>query len=109
MYFSVYEVAKANRLDPRELIEFAMANMQEYHVEPHAWGELVVEIEGMNELVRDFSAQFPQHCNLPPDGEDDPHCEWNPLDRFMVDREGKRVWSEGNPKWVKPPPKRRLP
>ena len=111
MWFSVYEVAKARCLDPEQFTAFATKNNSRYGVELHAWGEIVVDASELATLLDDFRAQFPESANVPADGEEDPSCDWQPLDFFKVDAQGKRIWSEGNPKWTPPPPvvKRRLP
>jgi len=111
MYFSVYEVAKSSRLEPKKFTEFALANDMKYGVELHAWGEIVVDSFRMDDLVKDFSRQFEEHCNMPSSEDDDADCPWRPLDVFRVDREGKRIWSRDNPKWKEEPPvvRRRLP
>lgn len=111
MWFSIYEVAKARCFDPEQFTKFATEHSAKYGVELHAWGEIVVDVCEADELCNDFRARFPEYAGMLPDGEADPECEWHPLDIFRVDREGKRVWSEGNPKWKPAPPvvKRRLP
>lgn len=111
MWFSAYEVAKANCLDPKALIGFATKNDQRYGVELHAWGEIVIDALEVGVLLNDFRTQCPDSCNMPTDGASDPNCEWNPPDFFQLNWKGERVWSEGNPKWKEEPPvvKRRLP
>lgn len=111
MWFSVYEVAKAHRVDAGRFTKFATDHMTRYGVELHAWSEIVVDAAEVGALLEAFRAQFPEHCSVPPDGEDDPACLWHPLDFFMVDQTGERIWSKGNPKWKEdtPVPRRRLP
>lgn len=111
MWFSVYEIAKAHCLDPKQFTKFATENCMRYGVELHAWGEIVVDAADMPTLLNDFRTQCPAYANMPPDGDGDPECEWHPLDVFKVDGAGKRIWSQSNPKWKPAPPveKRRLP
>lgn len=111
MWFSVFEVAKAHCLAPQKLSEFAKTHANKYAVELHAWGELVIDVLKMGVLLKDFQTNFPEYSNMPPDGEGDPDCDWHPLDFFIVDSTGNRVWSKDNPKWREEPPvvKRRLP
>jgi hypothetical protein len=111
MWYSVYEVSKASCMDPKKLMSFATDNSERYGVTLHKCGELVVDAFQMADLKSDFSAQFPEHCDKPPEGQDDPACEWHPLDFYKTSWHGNRIWSEGNPKWrpVPKPPRPRLP